>query len=60
MLCDHSHMPLYHSNKKINKRKRKILVFKYTIIYIRAESFILFSLVKLKRITTLCFYFFDI
>jgi len=47
-------------SRKINKRKRKRLVFKYTITYIRVKSFILFSLVKLKRLTTLYFYFFDI
>ena len=50
MSCDHSHMPLYCQKRKekekenqkkrniksekIDKRKRKILVFKYTIILI--------------------------
>ena len=41
--------------RKINKGKRKILVFKYIIIYIRVKIFILFSLIKLKRIITFIF-----
>jgi len=60
MSCDHSHVPLHHPNKKkkekenqkkrniksikIDKSKRKILVFKYTI----TGSFFELTCYKLK------------
>jgi len=52
MSCDRSHVPLHHpkekenqkkeniKSRKIDKRKRKILVFKYTI----TSSYLLISL----------------